>query len=67
MAFPKTILGIAIGWEKRGKVRGVYGGEKGLTAHDACFRCRSILCVGRENNSSFLYCPKCLVKINKLE
>jgi len=62
MAFPKRILWIPIGWSNRGNVEGTYvsyGVEK-CTIHSLC---KTRAKIGLEKGGLFLYCPKCLVKL----
>lgn len=65
MPFPKTILGIAVGWNKRGRVS-EESIRKNRIQYDACSFCYTRLHIGRESGVAFLYCPKCLIKINKI-
>lgn len=65
MAFPKTISGIAIGWEKLGEKES--GHEEGnpwdvltFTTHKFCGR---KVYIGKENRELFEYCPRCLIKL----
>lgn len=52
-----------IGWEDRGKcARRI---DKGFVYVKNCDQCNSELHIGRENNQSFRFCPKCLVKIKE--
>ena len=63
MAFPDKILGIAIGWKDRGLVGVNYDGDHNetYTAHSFC---RTRARIGIENEEIFLFCPKCLCKID---
>ncbi len=58
------------GWEDRGlvDVDVKYLGD-GYTQdiYPGCPDCNSQLHVGRENEKGFLFCPKCLVKLDKKE
>lgn len=64
MAFPKTFLGIAIGWEKRGNVGAYYDEhlrESMIPIHGFC---KTQFKIGLENGKVFKYCPKCKIKID---
>jgi len=47
-----------VGWEDRGKCKNWFGKR-------LCRICLSVLHIGRENNQSFRFCPKCLTKIKE--
>ena len=51
------------GWEDRGKCKTIDDGE--YLHKKFCHRCNTILHIGRENNQSFRFCPKCLTKIKE--
>lgn len=51
------------GWEDRGKCNRRI--NDGLTYYKICFECYTELHIGRENNQSFIFCPKCLTKIKE--
>lgn len=64
MSFPKTFLGIAIGWEKRGDTGGYYDvslGKQMVVTHGFCGTQYKI---GIEDGEVFKYCPKCKIKID---
>lgn len=67
MPFPNykwlKVLKIKDGWEDRGEV----GSEliDGMVNFDAHIKCRTRLHVGIDSDGSrFLFCPKCLIKLN---
>ena len=60
--FPKTILGIEIGWKERGRVGGDYKGS-GMYSYTTHKLCSTIARIGLEDGRAFLYCPKCLIKL----
>lgn len=64
MSFPKTILGIAIGWKKRGKVSGVYV-SYGIEKCSCCTVCKRRLNIGIQKGVVFLYCSRCLIRYSK--
>jgi len=61
--FPKKILGIKIGWQDRGQVGENYIGDD-IVRYSSHIFCRTRLRVGKEKEATFLYCPKCLIKID---
>lgn len=63
MAFPKTFLGIAVGWSKRGETGQSYKGGDVWTFSSHSY-CRTRLFVGIEDGQVFLYCPLCMLKVN---
>lgn len=65
MAFPKKILGIAIGWSDLGRVNTEHVSE-GLVRYASHSFCRTRARVGkRKDETVFLYCPKCMVKLKE--
>ena len=61
--FPKTFLGIAIGWENLGKMKGrpmIHNGEY-ATETQACRVCNRTVYVGKQEDIVFKYCPRCLI------
>ena len=60
--FPNTILKIPIGWEKLGK-KGTFDKDGREMYHSHTF-CGTRVCIGREDNVRFVYCPRCLVNID---
>jgi len=63
--FPNKILGIPYGWKYRGKVGANFIGN-GIHEYISCGKCRTKASIGIENNLSFIYCPRCLAKLNVL-
>ena len=53
----------SFGWEDRGKCN--KRTDKGLVYYKICFDCSTELHIGREDNQSFRFCPKCLNKIKE--
>jgi len=50
------------GWEDRGEV-GEYYDENGFLIRLKDSVCKTRLCVGIDESGSFIFCPKCLIKI----
>lgn len=57
--FPKSFLGIPIGWKKRGFTGSTYyvDGVENIIIHSFC---NERVKIGIEDGNFFRYCPKCL-------
>ncbi len=62
--FPHKFLWIPIGWKDLGRINSFYNWDKEVYAYRIHEFCNSRLKVGEED-SRFLFCPKCLVKIEE--